>query len=226
MANKVTRIGVVSGVTDELAAFLPDDPGQSLRAAGLPVRRVVHGGKEVYLVCAGIGKVAAASAATALHACFDVDLLMVIGTAAKISEIEGSLFNLTEALQGDFGAQRDHGLVHYTAGSWPIGPASVQAFRAMPLEGLDLPTARIATSDLFIECAAHAARLRDNLGAELIDMETGAVAQTAALLGLPWLAIKATTDGADEDSAGSFVANLQAAATASAEAAAAAMLLL
>jgi adenosylhomocysteine nucleosidase len=213
------RIGIVSGVSDELAAFRPDLVRESVKADGVSVQRMRLGDKEVFLTCAGIGKVAAATGSTLLHAAFGVDLLMVIGTAAKIGDLEGGVFNIVEAVQGDFGAQRAAGLVHYTAGSWPIGEAKVQAFAAMGVPGLDLPEARIATSDLFIEHAPHASSLAETLGVHLIDMETAAVAQTAAILGLPWLAIKATTDAADESSASSFVDNLHAAAAASAKAA-------
>lgn len=213
------RIGVISGVPDELAAFRPDLPRSEAMAGVLAVQRLRLDEKDVYLACAGIGKVAAATAATLLHAAFGVELLMVIGTAAKIGELQGEVFNITQAVQGDFGAQRALGLTHYTAGTWPIGDAELVAFEALSLHGLALPEAKIATSDLFIEHAPHAAALGEQLGAHLIDMETAAVAQTAAILGLPWLAIKATTDAADEDSANSFVENLQAAAHAAAAAA-------
>jgi len=214
-----SRIGIVSGVPDELSAFRPDLPRDDVASGALAVQRIRLGDRDLFLACAGIGKVAAATAAASLHAAFGVELLMVIGTAAKIGALEGHVFNITEAFQGDFGAQRAEGLVHYTAGSWPIGEADVQAFTALRVPGLDLPVARIATSDLFIEHAPHAAGLAERLGVHLIDMETAAVAQTAAILGLPWLAIKATTDAADESSATAFVDNLHAAAAASARAA-------
>ncbi len=220
------QIGIVSGVADELSALLPGAPRQTVQAGALTAQTVVFGGHEIYLLCTGIGKVAAAAGAAVLHATFGVDLLMVIGTAAKIGQIDGEVFNITEAVQGDYGAQRPPGLTHYTAGSLPIGLAEVQAFQAMPLPGLGLPTARIATSDLFIECPDHAAGLNAKLGAHLIDMETAAVAQVASMLGLPWLAIKATTDSADGESAASFAENLHAAALASAKVAEQAILLL
>jgi nucleoside phosphorylase len=222
----IRRIGIVSGVPEELSAFLPDAPRHSVEAGKLKVQTVSHGPHEIFLLCAGIGKVAAATGATVLHAHFGVELLMVIGTAAKIGELDGNVFNITEAVQGDFGAQRPPGLTHYTAGTLPIGAAQVQAFKALPVTGLDLPTARVATSDLFIECSAHASGLADKLGVHLIDMETAAVAQTASILGIPWLAIKATTDSADGESAASFARNLHAAARASAMAAEQAILLL
>jgi adenosylhomocysteine nucleosidase len=222
----VRRIGIVSGVPDELSAFLPDAPRHIVAAGGLAVQTVAFEEREIFLLCAGIGKVAAATGATVLYAHFDVELLMVIGTAAKIGELDGQVFNITQAVQGDFGAQRPPGLTHYTAGTLPIGVAQVQAFEALPVAGLDLPTARVATSDLFIECPAHASGLAQKLGVHLIDMETAAVAQTAAILRVPWLAIKACTDIADGESAVSFAQNLHAAARASAKAAEQAILLL
>lgn len=218
-AVRFRRIGIVSGVKEELAAFLPDVSRTEIETAGLSIQHLRHEGREIHLLCAGIGKVAAATAASLLHARFGVELLMVIGTAGKIAEIEGGLFNIVEAVQGDFGAQRAEGLVHYTAGSWPIGSAEVRHFKALAVPEFDVPCARIATSDLFIECGVHASRLRHALDVQLVDMETAAVAQAASLLGVPWVAIKATTDDADDASASSFVANLAAAARASAAAA-------
>jgi nucleoside phosphorylase len=126
---------------------------------------------------------------------------------------------VTQAVQSDYGAQRADGLVHYTAGHMPIGPAAVRAFEAHPVPDTGLPHARIATSDLFIECGVHGARVRERLDAVLVDMETAAVAQAAALLGVGWTAFKATTDGADAASSTTFFENLQAAARAAAEAA-------
>jgi nucleoside phosphorylase len=222
----IRRLGIISGVPDELSAFLPDAPRQEVKIGGLAVQKVSIGDKDIYLLCTGIGKVAASTGAALLYARFDVELLVVIGTAAKISDIEGHVFNITEAVQGDFGAQRTPGLTHYTAGTLPIGPARVRAFEALHVPGLNLPEAKVATSDLFIECTVHAAGLNDKLGAHLIDMETAAVAQAASILGVPWLAIKATTDSADGESAAAFAENLHAAARASAMAAEQAILLL
>jgi len=218
-ASPVKRIGVICGVADELAAFLPEQPRTPVAADGPPVHRIDYAGKQIYALCAGIGKVAAATAATLLRARHDVDLFIVIGTAGKIGPAEGDLFHVVEAVQADYGAQRAEGLVHYTPGHMPIGPASVQAFRAQDVPETGLPRARIATADLFIECDVHAGRVRERLEASLVDMETAAVAHAAALLGVGWLAFKATTDAADGASAVTFFENLQAAARAAAEAA-------
>jgi adenosylhomocysteine nucleosidase len=50
-------------------------------------------------------------------------------------------------------------------------------------------------------------------------METAALAQAAAQLGIPWAGIKATTDDANGESGGDFQANLARAARAAADAA-------
>lgn len=210
--TKFPIIGIVTGVEAELTAFRPDLPREAMPLAGLRAERITHAGQTILLCCAGIGKVAAATAATALAAYGGAELLMVIGTAGKLDELPGDLFLLTHAYQSDFGSMTDDGLVHYTAGSWPIGPSVIEAFAALPLPECPLPRARIATGDVFVESGAHARRLRERLDVHLVDMETAAVAHAASLLGLPWLAIKACTDEANAESGGDFMANLERAA--------------
>lgn len=212
--RRFARIGIVAGLDSELAAFRPDLA--RVAAADLPIAAsaVEHDGRMVFLACGGIGKVAAATVATVLAARCAVDLLLVIGTAGRIGPVPGGACRITHAYQGDYGARRSDGLVPYTAGSWPMGPPTLAPFAAYDLPGPALPDVGIVSGDVFVECAAHSAWLHDRFGAGLVDMETAAVAQTAALLGLPWAAIKATTDTADEDSAGAFLTHLATAARA------------
>jgi adenosylhomocysteine nucleosidase len=213
------KISIITGVQEEADAFLPGQYERVEQHGHLSVRFVALGAHEVAITCCGVGKVNAALAATLLATLTHAELLMIIGTAGKLSDISGDCFLLHEAVQGDFGAQRPQGFTHYTAGSWPIGPASVEAFRAHPLPDVGLPRARIVTGDCFVECPDHSMRLRDGLSGDLVDMETGALAQVAQRLGLPWAGIKATTDDANGESAGDFQANLLLAARRAAEAA-------
>lgn len=213
-------IGIVTGLVEEADAIAPG-LGEALVIRGLPVRRVRIGGADLAIACAGIGKVAAATAATVLATQCDARLLMVVGTAGALAPgLGGEPHWLTGAIQHDYGAARPDRFAHYDAGQWPIGPESVTAFAALPQPaGLGLAEAVIASGDCFVECGTRAGLIRDALGASLVDMETAAVAQTAALLGLPWCAIKAATDEANTDSAGDFHANLAATARRAAEAA-------
>ncbi|MEP7351060.1 MAG: 5'-methylthioadenosine/S-adenosylhomocysteine nucleosidase [Sphingorhabdus sp.] len=212
----IDRIGIISGVDVEAASFLPDQTTEGEPHHGFSIRSVQLANKQIAVTCSGIGKVNAAMAATILFEHYHVDLLLVIGTAGKLSDIAGDCFQITEAVQGDYGASRNDGFAHYTAGAWPIGQAEIEPFHAMAMPDIGLPKVRIISGDGFIENADHARRLRNQLGGDLIDMETAAVAQAALRLGLPWAAIKATTDNADGESGGDFQTNLKRGARAAA----------
>ncbi|WP_293883548.1 5'-methylthioadenosine/S-adenosylhomocysteine nucleosidase [Sphingomonas sp.] len=212
MTSRFQKIGIITGVEAEAKAFVGGRAFATDQVGGLSVARMALGKREIVVVHSGIGKVNAAVAATVLALKYEVDMLLVVGTAGKLSTRAGDCFIITEAAQGDYGAQRPGEFVHYTAGSWPIGPAKVVHFAAEPLPDVGLPSARIVSGDAFVECPDHGAGLRDRLGGDLVDMETAAVAQAAVRLGLPWAAIKATTDDANGESADDFNANLARAA--------------
>lgn len=215
----IERIALITGVAEEADAFAPDATTHRSTIGGFDVRHVSLGRRSIVVACSGVGKVNAATAATLLSHVHDAQLLMMIGTAGKIGDHAGDCFYIHEAVQNDFGARRPDGFAHYRGGSWPIGPADTTPFRAMEAPHCPLPRARIATGDAFIECPDHARDIAAQLGASIVDMETAAVAQAAERLGLPWMAIKATTDDANGESAGDFSANLARAARRAAEAA-------
>jgi adenosylhomocysteine nucleosidase len=208
----IDRIAIICGVAEEADAFLTDQPGRIEQRSGFSIRHLMHAGKSISIACSGVGKVNAATAATLLAQVCNAQLLMIIGTAGKIGAVEGDCFLIHEAVQNDYGARRAGGFAHYRGGSWPIGPADTTPFLALDLPNSCLPRARIATGDAFIECPEQARAMRAALGADLVDMETAALAQAAERLGLPWIGIKATTDDANGESAGDFAANLSRAA--------------
>jgi adenosylhomocysteine nucleosidase len=212
MTLRFQKVGIITGVAAEAEAFVAGRAYATQQVGAFSIMQLILGGRGIAVVHSGIGKVNAAVAATVLALRYDVDLLLVVGTAGKLSAIAGDCFMITEAVQGDYGAQRPGEFVHYTAGSWPIGPAEVVHFAAEPLPDVGIPKARIVSGDAFVECPEHGAGLRDRLGGDLVDMETAAVAQAAGRLGLPWAAIKATTDDANGESVGDFNANLARAA--------------
>ena len=215
----ISRIGIISGVPEELQAFLPEQPREPIAEGKLTIDHLSWQGKELFAICAGVGKVAAATAATLLCTRFSVQFLLVLGTAGKIGKVDGDLFTIGEAVQSDFGAKRGSGFAHFSAGTLPIGESVLEPFRAWAGAELDLPGMKIATSDMFVQCELHASYLHETLGAPLVDMETAAVAQAADLLGVPWMAIKATTDDAADGSDASFTQNLDAATRRAASAA-------
>jgi adenosylhomocysteine nucleosidase len=208
----MNRIGVIAALPEEANALFVGSG--EIRGTS---RQLLVDHRSIKIQVCGIGKVNAAIAASQLVHGFGAEFLFIIGTAGALGARHGA-FLLTEAMQTDYGAKQAKGFVHYRAGEWPIGPALCAPFVAMEIES-PLPHARIATGDAFVECPDHAAYLRDVMGCDLIDMETGAVAQAALALGVPWAGIKSTTDGADGSSAGDFTANLLRASRAAADAA-------
>ncbi len=212
-------IAIIAGMQAEIDAFASGD-GQTITHHGLAVRRIARHGHDIVLASAGIGKVNAALATTIVALGFGPQLVMALGTAGSLDADDGEPRWLTGAVQHDYGAARHDGFVAYAAGSVPIGPARAPPFAALPQPaGLGLPQSIIASGDCFVEAPALAANVRAAHGACLIDMETAAIAQAAALLGLPWCGIKAASDGADGSSAETFEANFLATAARAAAAA-------
>ena len=221
----IEHVAIITGVQDEADAFLRDHSATRLDSPFGKIRQLNHAGKAVTILCSGIGKVHAGAAALYMHSHFRPDLFLVIGTAGHVSTRQGDCFYLRESLQADYGTLErfgEHdGFTHYNAGAWPIGPSDWKPFESHPMpEALALPQARIATADCFVKCPERSGYLRDVLKADLVDMETAAVAQIAAMLGISWAGIKAVTDGANSDSSGDFHTNLEMAAKRAADAAA------
>jgi nucleoside phosphorylase len=211
------RILILAALEDEADAFRPGD-GTPLDCAWPPARRLNMGHHDVTVATTQIGKVNIATAAARLHALLGAELLLTLGTAGKLSDIAGDCFYLARAVQHDYGARKPHDFIHYLPGAWPMGPSNIAAYEGLPDPGLGLPHACIASGDCFVEDAAFAAHLVAALGADVVDMETAAIAQLAGHLGIPWAGIKATTDDANHESAGDFHANLVAASNRAAHA--------
>ena len=211
------RILILAALSEEADAFLTGQ-GETLDC-GWPVARALKvSGHDVTIATTQIGKVNITSAAARLHALYGADIILTLGTAGKLSTIEGDCFYLARAIQHDYGARKPNDFVHYMPGAWPMGPANARPYDALPDPGLDLPHACIASGDAFIEDGAFAAHLVACLEADVVDMETAAIAQFAGNINVPWAGIKATTDDANHESAGDFHANLLAASRRAADA--------
>lgn len=202
----MANILILAALAEEGDALFAD--AGTKRDGAFAPRRLTVNGHDLTIVISGLGKVNAALAAGMLGG--DADLFVMSGTCGSLGAAPGAYW-LAEAVQHDYGANEPGRFRRYRAGEWPIGEAGEAHFAAMPDPGLGLPHARIASGDSFVACPDAAADLK-SLGATLVDMEVGAVAQVAARLGKPWAAIKAVTDEANGDSADDFHGNLARAA--------------
>ena len=206
----MAQILILAALPEEADALFA---GEGTKDEGpFAVRRLEAQGLALAIATCGLGKVNAALCAGMLGG--DADMLLMTGTCGSLGAAPGAYW-IAEALQHDYGANQPGLFRRYRAGEWPIGEAGEAHFTAMADPGLGLPHARIASGDSFVACPDAAAGLAA-LGATLVDMEVGAVAQAATRLGKPWAAIKAVTDEANGASAGDFHANLVRAARAAA----------
>jgi len=194
-----------------ILAALPEEADALFPATGasgtgpFAARHLAIHGHNLTIATCGLGKVNAALCAGMLGA--DADMLLMTGTCGALGAAPGAYW-IAEAVQHDYGAAQPGRFRRYRAGEWPIGEPGEAHFTAMPDPGLNLPHARIASGDSFVACPDAAADLANHVGATLVDMEVGAVAQVAVRLGKPWAAIKAVTDEANGDSGNDFHANL------------------
>ncbi|MDO9370666.1 MAG: purine phosphorylase [Sphingopyxis sp.] len=198
----MASILILAALPEEADAPFPDTGTRD--HAPIPIRRLTAHHHNLTIATTGLGKVNAALAAGLLGA--EADIILMTGTCGALGATPGAHW-LAEALQHDYGAAHPGAFCRYRGGDWPMGEPVEAHFAAMPDPGLGLPHARIASGDSFIACPDAAADLR-SLGATLVDMEVGAVAQAAVRLGKPWAAIKAVTDEANDASGGDFNANL------------------
>ena len=197
---------ILAALPEEADAVFPNTGARETDS--IPLRRLTTHNHNLTIATCGLGKVNAALAVGLLGA--NTDLILMTGTCGALGAAPGAYW-IAEALQHAYGAVHPGTFRRYRAGDWPMGEAAEAHFTAMPDPGLGLPHARIASGDSFVACPQAAADLQA-LGATLVDMEVGAVAQAATRLGKPWAAIKAVTDDANDASGGDFQANLRRAA--------------
>lgn len=202
----MSNLLILAALPEEADALFPGTGTPELTP--IPLRHLTIHNHNLTIATCGLGKVNAALAVGLLGA--SADLILMTGTCGALGAAPGAYW-IAEALQHDYGAAHPGTFRRYRAGDWPMGERGEAHFTAMPDPGLDLPHARIASGDSFVACPQAAAGLQ-SLGATLVDMEVGAVAQAAARLGKPWAAIKAVTDDANDASGGDFQANLRRAA--------------
>ena len=180
------------------------------------VWRARYGDEPVVLAEAGIGKVNAAAAATLLLSGFEARSLIFSGVAGGLNPALG----VGSVLLADRLAVHDYGIV--TAGAFtptaygviPVGapvlsaPEPVDAAVRVVLARLagamvgrlDARLGGVVTADYFLNCPATRDELHARLGADAIDMESGAVAVVARAWNTPLYVIRTLSDLAGEDS--------------------------
>lgn len=154
---------------------------------GLELRRVLVGDDLLITCVGGVGKVAAARAAEALVQSGAHDGLFIVGTCGSLSrELQaGTLVHCSLAVQADLGvrAGRKSSPDSALMAAWEAVAKGSQAVFLTSDRAVFNPWRRFWTR-------------RNQPGPCVADMETAAAAACAEAWGVPWVALRAVTDGA------------------------------
>jgi adenosylhomocysteine nucleosidase len=209
------RTAIVAAMHQELAAVLalmPDEQKQSAAGRDFWVGHL-HG-QEVVAVLSRIGKVAAATTATALIERFQVDRILFTGVAGGIARG----VNVGDVVVADSFVQHDldaspifprYEVPLYGTSTFRTDEAMTRKLvlavrKALPASKLH--RGLVASGDRFVSSAAESRTLHLALPDALaVEMEGAAFAQVCHDYGVPFAAVRTVSDRADDEAHGDFL---------------------
>ncbi len=219
------RIAIISAVHEELAEVLtlmPDE--RKIALAGRDFWQGHLQGHEVVAVLSGMGKVAAATTATALLQHFQPDQVIFTGVAGGLAPgVEvGDIVVGNGFVQHDLDASPlfpplqvpGYGVSRFTpdlaltqvlaeaakdAVTWLPKLLDAETLRVLGLHSPSVHLGEIATGDQFISTQGDSDLLRAALPEALaVDMESAALAQVCRDFGVPFGVVRTVSDRADD----------------------------
>jgi adenosylhomocysteine nucleosidase len=209
------RTAIVSAMQQELAAVLALLPDEHKQAAGGRDYWVGHlHGQEVVAVLSGIGKVAAATTATALIERFGAQRIVFTGVAGGLAPgvDRGDVVVAEAFLQHDLDASPlfpRYEVPLYGTDRFATDAALTQQLAAavrQALHGAHLHRGLVVSGDRFVASAAESQALQQALPEALaVEMEGAAFAQVCHDYGVPFAAVRTVSDRADDEAHGDFL---------------------
>ncbi len=212
-------LALVAAMREELAAVLALMPDETrVQAAGRDVYRGHLHGQEVLVVLSRIGKVAAATTATALIERFGASAIVFTGVAGGLGPgvRVGDVVVATEFLQHDLDASPIfprhevplYGRARFTTDPALTGRLARAAREALPEAALH--QGLILSGDRFVSTTSEAKALQRELPEALaVEMEGAAIAQVCHDYGVPYAAVRTISDRADDAAHGDFTRFVQ-----------------
>ena len=221
----MARLGLMAALRPELAAVLDRMPDERRQAAAGRDYWLGHWhGHELVAVLSRVGKVAAATTATALIERFGVDRVVFTGAAGGLAQgvAVGDVVVANELLQHDMDASplfpryevpltgrtcfpTDAALSKALAAAAravlanPSGTLGPEAAAEFNLHAPRVHQGLIISGDRFVSTSAESAALRGALPDALaVEMEGAAVAQVCHDYGVPFAALRTISDRADD----------------------------
>jgi adenosylhomocysteine nucleosidase len=184
-------IGIVVALPHEIpTGFVRTETGERLMPRTLTLYRHVTTAARLMAVQAGVGQARAAEGARLLVRCFSPAILVSFGFAGGLDPrlVRGTLV-IGSALVSENAslavAVADQALI---AGFLAVAEA----------EGIPAQRGAIVTTQRLVADTASKAALRAKSGACAVDMETAGIVEVAREAGLPWLAVRAIVDSAQD----------------------------
>jgi len=206
-------MGILGAMDAEISEFLAHaEPLERLDWKGFVFHRVRLEGREAVLVKAGVGKVFTALVAQKLIDTFAPSALLFTGVAGALNPAYdiGDVVVARDCVQHDvdgraLGFSRGH-LLYTDWLSFPADPVLVRLALSARPEGHRLFEGRILTGDQFMnrDEINHHRYLVDELKGDAVEMEGGALAQVAAVNGIPYAVVRTLSDRADGDAVADF----------------------
>lgn len=203
--NKIGIIGAMRVEIEALAAAMENPKTEVI--SGIEFRSGILCGREAVLAVCGVGKVFAALCAQTMILRYGVDAVINTGVAGTLSgELSiGDIAVAADVVQHDMdtsplgdpvGLISGLNIVHMKTDS-ALADAVVSAIDRLGGKSL---RGTIATGDVFVADAAKKAYIRDTFGAVACEMEGGAIGQVCTVNEVPFVIIRAISDGGNEDS--------------------------
>jgi adenosylhomocysteine nucleosidase len=207
-------LAIVSAMHQELAAVLALMPDEKKQLAAGREFWVGHlHGQEVVAVLSRIGKVAAATTATALIERFGVDRIVFTGVAGGLAPgvKVGDVVIAGSFLQHDLDASPifpRHEVPLYGTSRFETDVALSDALAAaarQALPGTRQHRGLVVSGDRFVATTAESRALQAELPEALaVEMEGAAIAQVCRDYGVPFAAVRTISDRADDAAHGDF----------------------
>ena len=200
-------IGIIGALDMEVHALCEklEDP-ETKTSGSLTFVSGKLGKQDVVLARAGVGKVNAAVCATAMITLYHPEEIINTGIAGAVSPdlTVGDAVVSTSFVQYDMDTTSIGDPLGYLSGLDIIEiPAdlTVQSHLlfAAKSTGLHTVCGKVATGDTFVASKERKDRLRETFGADICEMEGGAIAQACYIAGVPFCALRVISDNANGD---------------------------
>lgn len=155
--------------------------------------------KKYLVVRCGVGKVNAARTTQILIDKFNIEYIINVGSAGAINDKLniGDIVIGESLVQHDFDVTafgRDKGYIPDTGKFFKAEEKLIQKCKDITVENINIISGIIASGDVFCNDANMKYRIREEFGADCIEMEGAAIAQVCFLSEIPFIIIRSISD--------------------------------